>query len=332
MNLSSLPLLTQSSTFIIGPIAKIFGVIMNGIYDFFYQSMNIESIGFSIIAFTVLIRVLLVPLALKQQKSMLDMQKVQPELKKLQEKYKNKKDAESQKLMQAESAKLYQDHNVNPLGGCLPLVIQMPILFALFAVLRAVPAYIVNVKEVYVNIVTQVSSVTGFETILTTFSEAKKGIVKNFDPTSSDKVIDLFANFKSSDWISLKEQFPGVLDQITPLIEKINQMHYFFGINLADNPVDISQGISGVLTLGILIPILCFLSQLLVMKTTPQTSTGNAQQDQTQKTMMIMMPVMTLFFVVSMPAGMGLYWLTGNIFQFFQQYIINKHVMKVINK
>ncbi len=322
--------LTQSSAPIIGTIAKLFGVIMNGIYVLFYNNLGIISIGFSIIAFTFIIRLLMIPIYFKQQKSMQEMQRVQPEIKKIQEKYKNMKDPESQKKMQEETAKLYQEHNVNPFGGCLPLLIQMPILFALFAVLRNIPAYIVQVKEVYLSIFTNISAISGYDQLISAFNTSQKVPVKNFLASDGNKVIDLLNSLSSKEWTEFLKVFGEVQDKIAPLYDKVTGMNYFYGINLADVPVDLSQGFSGLMTVGILIPILCVLAQVLVTKTTmPSTEKGkDAKADQTQKTMNTMMPLITLVFVLQMPAGLGLYWLVSNTFQLVQQLVFNKHLKK----
>ncbi len=325
--------LTQSNTFIIGPISKLFGVVMNGIYDFFLNFMNVKSIGISIIVFTIIIRMLLLPLAVKQQRSMKDMQKVQPQLKALQEKYKTKKDPASQKLFQAESAKLYQEHNVNPLGGCLPLIIQLPIMFALFEVLRNIPAYIYKVKAEYLNIYTSISGISGYEKtmqdIYNTIPKAKTVSVKDFSPIVQNKVVDLMATFNQLNWNTLKESFQSVADQISPVIERITEMNTFLSINLTDRPISFDNGLQGIFTVGVLIPILCFVFQILISKTTPTSPNSDKTQEQTQKTMMYMMPVISLIFVVQMPAGLGLYWLVGNVFQLGQQIVINKHLSNV---
>lgn len=322
--------LTQTTTPIIAPIAKLFGMIMNGIYDFFLNYLSVKSLGISIIIFTIIIRMLLIPLAVKQQKAMKDMQKIQPQLKALQEKYKNKKDPESQKQFQAESAKLYQEHNVNPFGGCLPLLIQLPIMFALFAVLRNIPAYIVKVKAEYLNIYTKISTLPGYDAtmqnLFDNFPKAKTGTIKSFSPDVSNKVVDFLATFNQNQWDTLKGSFQSVADQLTPIINKIADMNTFLGINLTDKPVSLDNGIQGLLTVGILIPILTFIFQILISRTTPSTSNGDKAQDQTQKTMMLMMPLISLIFVVQMPAGLGLYWLVGNVFQLIQQIIINNHL------
>ena len=92
----------------------------------------VGNFGVSIIIVTILIKILLLPLTLKQDKSMKEMKKIQPELEKLKEKYANDK-----QMLNIKTMELYKEHKVNPLGGCLPLLLQLPILFALFGVLRS---------------------------------------------------------------------------------------------------------------------------------------------------------------------------------------------------
>ena len=103
---------------------RAFGLLLNFIYSF------VSNYGLSIILFTILTKVILFPLSLKQQKSMVKMQQVQPKLKEIQEKYKSDQQRQSEETM-----KLYKEHGVNPMGGCLPLLIQLPILFALYLVM-----------------------------------------------------------------------------------------------------------------------------------------------------------------------------------------------------
>jgi len=115
---------------------NIFGDIWNGIVAFlnillqaFYSFTG--NYGVAIILLTVLVKLVLLPLTIKQTRSMIAMQKIQPEIKKLQEKHKDDKEKLSQEMM-----KFYKENKVNPLGGCLPLILQLPVFFALFTVLR----------------------------------------------------------------------------------------------------------------------------------------------------------------------------------------------------
>ncbi|MCT4687688.1 YidC/Oxa1 family membrane protein insertase [Vallitalea sp.] len=321
MLLSNIVVLTQSSSFIIGPIAKVFGAIMDAIYNLF-SAIGIESLGISIILFTVIIRLLMLPLAFKQQKSMIGMQKIQPKLKKIQDKYKNKKDAESQNKMRMEMSQLYQEHNVSPFGGCLPLLIQFPIIMSLFQVLRNIPAYIMSIKGIYLSIIASVRGVAGFGDYITSLNEAAKIPVKNFDIASNDKVIDLLSTFSSSDWTKFTDHFNAVGDKIAPLVTQLTDINYFLGINLADKP--------NLMSIGLLIPVLNVVVQFLVSKTTMSSNNRNMDEKQaaTNKTMMYTMPLITVFFVITMPAGLGLYWLTSSSFQLVQQIVINKHLKK----
>lgn len=315
--MSELIFLTQSNTFIIGDIAKIFGVIMNAIYNSF-AAIGIESLGVSILVFTFIVRTLMLPLAFKQQKSMKEMNKIQPQLKKLQDKYKNLKDPESQKKYQMEMSQLYQEHGVNPFGGCLPLIIQMPIIFGMFQVLRNVPSYIGSIKLIYTDIVGHIVSVPNVEAILTgdTYKTAMMGI-KDFTIENTDKVIDLIGKFTSLDWAQLMSDVPSIAAGITPYVDKLNDINYFIGINLADKP--------NLMSIGILIPILNVVVQFLVSKTAMNPS-ATTEQNSTQKSMMYMMPFVTAIFVVQMPAGLGLYWFASSAFQLAQQLVINRHL------
>jgi YidC/Oxa1 family membrane protein insertase len=306
-------LLTQNSTFIIGPIAQLFGTIMDTIYNI-ASNMGIKSLGISIIVFTLIVRTLMLPLAFKQQKSMKEMQKVQPELKKIQDKYKNKKDPESQQKYQMEMNKLYKDHGVSPFGGCLPVLVQFPIIMALFQVLRNLPAYITSVGQIYEKIVNVVVPVEGSEAILAEWAD--KLVVKNFDINNVQKVIDVIAKFSSDQWVTFTDQFSSVANMITPSLDKITEMYMFLGVNLADKP--------DLLSIGVLLPILNVVVQFLVMKSSSTATT--AEQNPTQKSMMYTMPLITAFFVATMPSGLGLYWLASSVFQWVQQVVINSHL------
>ena len=110
--------------------------LYNLLQQFFAFLLNttdkyVGNFGVSIIVVTILIKIALLPLTLKQDKSMKEMKKIQPELEKLKEKYANDK-----QMLNIKTMELYKEHKVNPLGGCLPLLIQLPILIALFGVLR----------------------------------------------------------------------------------------------------------------------------------------------------------------------------------------------------
>ena len=140
--------LTQYDGFILGPIAKVLGYLMEGIFSIL-DLIGIPNIGLSIILFTIVIYLLLMPLTIKQQKFSKLSAKMNPELQAIQAKYKNKKDNESMMAMNAETQAVYAKYGVSPSGSCIQLLIQMPILFALYRVIYAMPAYVGKIGDTF---------------------------------------------------------------------------------------------------------------------------------------------------------------------------------------
>lgn len=144
-------ILTQNSTPIIGWCASLLGKVMEWIYVFF-SNVGIENIGLCIIVFTLIIKLILFPLAVKQQKFSKLSSLMNPELQAIQKKYQGKKDNESMMKMQEETTAVYQKYGTSPTGSCLQLLIQMPILFSLYYIVSSIPAYVPQVKEYYQDV------------------------------------------------------------------------------------------------------------------------------------------------------------------------------------
>ena len=316
-------LLTKSSGKIVGPISDVLALIMNSIFNAASNLFEIGSLGVSIILFTIIVKALMMPLMINQQKSMKRMQSVQPEIQKIQNKYKNKKDPESQQKMQQELSKFYKDNKVNPLGGCFPLLIQMPIFFALFNVLRNIPAYILKVGDQFRLIATEIMSVDGYSEILNSLHNSK--ILPKFDPSNTESVMDLLAKLTNVQWDTLVSSIPAnISTTIEPAITNIHNMNFFFGVNLAENPGLAFPGIFIIILAGVT----TYFSSKLMSSMNGKKGEQNEKAMQTQKTMNTMMPFMTAFFAYTMPAGLGIYWITSNLFQMAQQVIVNKIMEK----
>ena len=133
-------ILTQYNGMILGPLAKVLGYILNGIYSFF-SMLGFQNAGFSIIVFTFIVNALMIPITFKQQKFSKLNSVMAPELQAIKDKYKNKKDQDSTRRMQAEQQEVYQKYGVSPTAGCLPMLITLPIFFALYRVIYNIPAY-----------------------------------------------------------------------------------------------------------------------------------------------------------------------------------------------
>ena len=127
-------ILTQNDGVILGPIAKLLGIIMNGIF-IMLDKIGIPNIGLAIILFTIVIYLILMPLTIRQQKFSKLSAKMNPEIQAIQAKYKGKKDNESMMRMNEETKAVYAKYGTSPTGSCLQLIIQMPILFALYRAL-----------------------------------------------------------------------------------------------------------------------------------------------------------------------------------------------------
>lgn len=143
--------------FLIKWVANVLGVVMRGLY-IVSDAIGIANIGLCIILFTVIIKLLMLPLTIKQQRFSKLSSMMNPEIQAIQKKYKNKKDQDSMMKMQEETTAVYQKYGTSPTGGCLQLIIQMPILFALYSVIYSVPTYVPEVNNFYQNVSESIAS------------------------------------------------------------------------------------------------------------------------------------------------------------------------------
>lgn len=267
-----------------------------------YNTVAFKNYGLSIILLTVIVKLLVLPLTIKQFRSTAKIGEVQPQLQKLQDKYKN----DPQKLNQ-ETMKLYQENNINPAGGCLPLVIQMPILFSLYYVISQPLKYMFKLSA---------------DTISHLFSMIPAGAVK------ATAMHDLSI-------ITYFSQNTDKLSSINGSISKDMLLNMnFLGINLGDIPSLNFSRLFGsspdVQAWGMLIvPVLAVVSTYISIKySTNQTPQQNNNQSMSsmQKSMNLISPIMTGFISFSAPAGLGLYWIVSNLFQLAQQLFMNKFI------
>ena len=153
-------LLTKSTTPVIGQIAWALGWLMNGLF-WLISKIGLPNIGVAIILFTIVIYMCLLPLTMKQQRFSKMSQIMQPELKKTQDKYKNRKDQESMMKQNEEMQAVYKKYGVSATGSCVQLLIQMPILFALYRVIEEIPAYVTQVKAAFQPLVDNLIKTSG---------------------------------------------------------------------------------------------------------------------------------------------------------------------------
>lgn len=323
-------LLTQRDDFIIGNIAKLLGFIMNGIFELL-NKVGIESIGWSIIIFTIVTYTLMLPMTIKQQKFTRLSQIMNPELQAIQKKYANKKDQASMMKMQEETKLVYEKYGTSPTGSCLGTVIQLPILFALWPVIQNIPAYVNGVKEAYLPLVNKIMATDGFQKIMEGIGSGK-GInidPSHYDYTKSNTIIDVLYKFQDSTWDTLADKFPDLTELISSTKESLYEMNYFFGVNIAETPSTLLKtGSVFLIVVAIAIPVLAGLTQWLSVKIT-QSATNSNQKDENNmvnqmNTMMKVMPLMSVFLCFTFPVGLGIYWITSSVVRTIQQVWVNK--------
>ena len=341
-------LLTQSTTFIIGPITKLLGYIMEGIF-FVLSKIGLPNVGLSIILFTIVMYLLMMPLTIKQQKFSKLSAKMNPELQALQAKYKNKKDNDSMVRMNAETQAVYAKYGVSPTGSCVQLIIQLPIMFALYRVIYNMPAYVNSIKEAFFPLVDNLIAQSGSSEFIQTFRNAAMYSKQFTDESFTGGVvsyvqntyIDVLNKASSAEWISLKDKFPSLSVDIDNTLALLDRYNNFLGINISNSPSfmireNFSSGAYGLAIAALAIPILAAVTQWINVKLMPQQNTGsgdpNDQQNammQSMKTMNMVMPLMSAVFCFSLPAGLGIYWVAGAVVRSIQQIVINKHIDKI---
>lgn len=306
---------------------EIITIPLGYIIDLIYRV--VENYGLSIIIFTIIVKLILLPLNIKSQKAMRKQQKIQPILAELQKKYAN-----DQQKLQQEMMKLYKDNDISMAGGCLPMLIQLPVLIGLYRVIQAPIKYLLHVNITDVGVVDKINNIVAL------MSEKFPQEIGSYATMGAEK---LFKNAQ----IQLATWSEKVLD----VAEAWTVNFDFLGLNLSQVP---SAGFSA-LTKGdfsqigtialLIIPALAVLTTWLSTKQTQNMSgqsnqSENEQAAQMGKSMTMMMPIMTGFFTISLPSGMGIYWIVSNVLQMIQQNVLNKYfdskgddfVVKVRNK
>ncbi|MBQ2799793.1 MAG: membrane protein insertase YidC [Lachnospiraceae bacterium] len=324
-------LLTQNSTFIIGPVAKLLGFLMNGIFELLYK-IGIPNVGISIILFTIIIYLLMMPLTIKQQKFSRLSAKMNPEIKAIQKKYANKKDNESMMRMNQEVKAVQEKYGVSSAGSCLQLFITLPIMYGLYRVIYNIPAYVTKIKLVYEGLVGKLMASDSAVAYIQEIG-ATKGFAKS-DYTLSNTFIDVLYKFNENEWAALAEKFPNLAGDITTTIEQLEEYNTFLGINILNSPSSIISDAfktgSFVLVIGaIAIPVLAAVTQLINIKLMPQPQMEGQEDNPMMSSMKMMnytMPLMSAFFCYTMPVGVALYWIAGPLVRSVIQIITNKHL------
>lgn len=319
---------------IIHQIAWLLGKLMNGIYNIMDGVFGVQNIGVCIIIFTIIIYTLMIPLTVKQQKWSKMSAVMNPEIQKIQKKYANKKDQASMLKQQEELQIVYEKYGVSPTGGCLPMLIQMPILFALYPVIQNIPKYVDGVKAAYMPVVDQIMQVDGFQKIMETIGSAKPVLMSAtaYDYSKADTLVQVLYKFQDSTWNTLVDKMPSIEAVVDATTKTMGHLNNFLGINIGETPMTMLTNslhpfsIVGII-LAVIIPIMAGLAQFISVKLQPQPAMDeNNQMAASMKTMTYTMPLFSVFLGFTLPAGLGLYWAVSAVVRCVQQVAINKYL------
>lgn len=271
---------------------------------------------------------------------------MQPELQAIQKKYKGKNDNDSMMKMNVETRALYEKYGTSMTGGCLPLLVQLPILLALYQVIYRIPAYVSSVRHYFDLVIAKLPSGFASDQVFTSLAESYR--LANADYADMDKVVDLLYKLTPSQWGELTAAFPDIATVVTStgenVIESVNRMQQFLGINISYTPFNvIMEFFKGGTDFSIMAVIIAFLIPVLSGLTqwySTKLATANQPAMQTSddnkgmgtdmmKSMNVTMPLMSVFFCFSFPVGIGIYWVISSFLQVVQQLGVNAYLNKV---
>lgn len=263
----------------------------------------------ALLLFAIVMQILLLPFAIKQQKNSIKQARLAPKIAAIRKKYQGRNDQKTQQAMQQETMDLYQRENFNPASGCLPMLIQMPILFALFRVITQPLRYLCGIPQASVDMLLQ-----------------KAGLIDE-----AGKAIEQGVLYPQ---ITLIQRLRDMGEAgATAFAEGVEKFSYealpnfsFFGgsIDLSKAPKD-----SGILSWMMLIPVITvvamIVSQMITKKFTYQApETKEAQNNMSMKIMLYGMPFLSGYFAYMYAAAIGIYWIFRNILSFLQQMLLAK--------
>ncbi|MBP1587885.1 MAG: membrane protein insertase YidC [Clostridia bacterium] len=279
-------------------LAQPFGVILN----FIHTHMAFENYGLTIIFFTIFVKILLLPLTLKQQISTARTQALQPELEAL-----KRSCGDDNQLLMQEQQKLYAKYNVNPMSGCLPTLIMFPVIIVVYNIIRSPLTYIAGLAS---------DSVKNLAAIM---QGVAVDAVKNVDQL---KINSFFLNDAAK-----------ITSDVTDIMggRSFVDMKFLGIFDLGIAPYTCFTEKSWALAPLLIIPVVTLVSQYLIqwVSTPGGRKKGKAQDPsaRSMKLMMMLMPLFTFFIAMSTPAGLGFYWAVSNILTLLQTFLINKFFM-----
>lgn len=317
--LAGAPVLLKAGSpgFIVGPIAKLMGIVYNWLFNFIYSFTQTGTLVLAIILFTLLVKLILFPLSYKQIKGSYRMQMLQPQLNKIRAKYAGKTDEDSQRRMAFEIQEFQRENGASMFAGCLPMLIQLPILYALYYIFNQPYEYVGVINDVYTNITQGLLNIDAATRV-----EVLKPIIlaKNMtvDVSVFDQVMGLVRTMSAADWNGVLTSLGQSAGELSAILAQKHSIEYFFGLNLVS--------FAGLRFPGVLVPICAGLTTYLstwYMQRKQKVIMGG-QEDQMAagmtKSMNIVMPIMMGVITINVPIALGIYWTLSNLFSVIQTW------------
>ena len=279
-----------------------------------------QSYGVAIILFTVAVKLILLPFQIKSKKSMMRMNRLNGRMQELQKKYAN-----NQMKLNEEMQKLYAEEGVNPMGGCLWSFLPLPIMIALYSIIRQpITRFMLLGEDVlYKAIDAAKAAGVDMSTIVQMTKDGAISLNKAGLPT-----VQPYGE------INLVKVLPEVAPEFCESVDGWMNLNYnFIGLDLASTPWEVvtSFTINAVFFGMLLIPIITGVSQLLMTMYTMKNQPSNANNG-SMKMMMYTMPLMTVYFAFVMPAALGVYWIAQTVFSFIQEIFMTKFFNKKLEE
>lgn len=321
-----------------GGIATFFGWIM----DFIFRGVSaigLPNIGICIIIFTVVTKILLYPLSLKQSQSQKLNSVIQPEIAAVQAKYKGREnDQQAMMMQQAEIKAVYQKYGTSMTAGCLPLLIQLPIIFGLYRVIINIPQYVASVRIYFENIINAIGGTSAIAKVNEFIVENDLSKILSQARISGGECktvmdcVNFLNKLDASQWLLFIDKFSDKADVITTNLATITSMNNFLGIDLATQPIAYGLTNPKAWIIPLLAGVSQYLSSLVMQKMTPKPA-GNDEASAKSAAMMnsmnVMMPIMSVVFCFTFASGIGVYWIAQAVVMTLQQLYINKKMEKL---
>ena len=327
-------------------IMDFMGLILNWIFQF-VDLFGIQNIALCIFLFTFVTKMLMLPLTIKQQKYTRLQSRMSPELSKITAKYKGKKDEESLRRQQAETQAVYAKYGTSPMGGCLPLLITLPIMFALYQVIYNIPSYVDQIGDWYRQIANAIQGLSTDASVIATnvdtfvantlgnsaqavpsLVEVGKTVVAG-SPDYTASIVDILVKFTGGNWDAFfADGFFSSLATPANLAAKdaILSANSLFGLSILETPMQSAW-------YAYIVPVLAAASQFIqgklqTAKNAPAADPNNPAAG-TSKALTTVMPIMSGVFCIMFPIGIGLYWIASALFTIIQSLFINKYLDRV---